>query len=213
MTRTVLCFGDSNTHGSIPLKALGDRARHDRSTRWPGVLAAALGDGWHVIEEGHGGRTTVHEDPVEGAHRSGLRVFLSLLESHRPLDLVIIMLGTNDLKPRFSASSFDIAAGLERLVRVAQASECGQDGGAPRVLVVSPVPIREIGPLADMFAGGAAKSQALAAQVQAMCARTGADFADAGVWAEVDPDEGIHLGAQAHRSLGAGLAARVKELI
>ena len=93
--KTIVCFGDSNTHGTCPMRDLDDVGRFDAQTRWPGVMAAALGAGWQVIEEGHPGRTTVHDDPLEGRHKNGMPALLVALETHRPIDLVIIMLGTN----------------------------------------------------------------------------------------------------------------------
>nr|MDQ3302571.1 hydrolase [Actinomycetota bacterium] len=88
--KTVLCYGDSNTWGSNP--ETGERfAPH---VRWPGVLAWELGDGFCVIEEGLPGRTTVRDDPIEGAHKNGRTYLRACLESHKPLDLVTVMLGT-----------------------------------------------------------------------------------------------------------------------
>ena len=209
----VMCFGDSNTHGTIPMASLEDRRRYGRSTRWPGVLAAALGPDWHVIEEGHGGRTTVHEDPIDGAHRSGARILPALLETHRPLDVVVIMLGTNDCQTRFHSSAFDISRSVERLVRDVRSSDAGPDGSAPAVLVISPVPVEEVGLFAPLFSGGATKSRALSPLLADMAARHGVHFADAGDWADVDPAEGVHLSAEAHRAIGTGVAATLNEVI
>lgn len=205
----VLCFGDSNTHGTVALRDLADRRRHDDATRWPEVMAARLGPGMRVIDEGLPGRTTVHDDPIEGAHKNGLAVLPALLESHRPLDLVVVMLGTNDLKHRFSLTPFDIAAGLRRLGETVQASGCGRDGRAPGLLLVAPVPVEETGLLAEMFTGGAAKSRALARHVAQVAGVLGAAFFDAGSVAQVDPVDGIHLDAEAHRALGAAMADAV----
>ena len=82
--RTVLCYGDSNTHGTMPMQSLEDQGRYGRDIRWPGVLAAHLGADWHVVEEGHPGRTTVHADIVEGGNRSGLQFLSVCLQSPRP---------------------------------------------------------------------------------------------------------------------------------
>ena len=114
MTRTLLCFGDSNTHGTMPMGDLSAMGRFDHRHRWTARLAGLLPD-WEVISEGHPGRTTVHDDPIEGAHRNGLTVLPALLESHRPIHAVLLMLGTNDLKERFSVNAGDIAQALERL--------------------------------------------------------------------------------------------------
>lgn len=210
MTRSVLCFGDSNTHGTKAMATLADRGRFGPETRWPGVMRAALGGGWEVIEEGHPGRTTVHPDPIEGAHKNGMAVLPALLESHRPLDLVIVMLGTNDLKLRFPVSAFDIAQSVARMCAFVEASDAGPDGTAPRVLAVSPVPIEERGCLAAMFAGGAVTGAALA---EAMRGVVAVPVFDAGSVARVDPLDGVHLGAEAHRAIGEALAAEVKAMM
>ncbi len=209
MTRTVLLFGDSNTHGTMPMPDLGFGGRFDREERWAGRLARLLPD-WEVIAEGHPGRTTVHDDPVEGAHRNGLTVLPALLESHKPLDLVLVMLGTNDLKERFSVNSGDIAHSLERLARMIRASDCGPGGAGPQVLLVAPPPIIEVGCLAGMFAGGAAKSQALAAEIEAAAKRAGVAFLDAGKVVKVSPIDGIHYGPEANPALAEAFAEAIR---
>lgn len=205
MSRTVLCFGDSNTHGTVPLTAWETRDRYPESLRWTTRLAAALDDAT-VIAEGHPGRTTVHDDPVEGAHRNGLTVLPALIESHRPVGLVITMLGTNDLKARFSVTPLDVARSVDRLLGVIVGSGCGPDGGAPACLVVAPAPILETGLLAGIFAGGAAKSRALAPLLAAVAAARGAAFLDAAPEAAVSEVDGIHLTESAHAALAAKLA-------
>ncbi|SDL14451.1 SGNH/GDSL hydrolase family protein [Aliiruegeria lutimaris] len=211
LDRTVLCFGDSNTHGTVPMSGPDDLARYARDIRWPGVMAGVLGHEWHVIEEGHPGRTTVHDDPVDGAHKNGIAMLPALLESHRPIDLVLIMLGTNDLKARFSVPPSDIGISLERLARVVQASNAGPSGAPPDLILVAPTPIEETGWLAGMFAGGAAKSRSLDTAIANSAARVGAKYVNAGAYASVDPLDGIHLTSDGHRALGIALAATVTE--
>ncbi len=206
MRRTVLLFGDSNTHGSCPMAALDDLRRHDEGVRWPGVLAARLGPGWKVIDEGHPGRTTVHDDPVDGAHKNGMRVLPALLESHRPVDLVVIKLGTNDLKARFAVTAQDIALSVEKLVLAVRASAAGPGLRPPAVALIAPPPIREAGCLAEMFAGGAAKSALVAVRLAEVAARQGVPFLDAGQVIAVDPLDGIHYDAAAHAALGGAVA-------
>ena len=207
--RTLLLFGDSNTHGTVPMPDMGFSNRYGREDRWPGRLRRLL-PGWEVIEEGHPGRTTVHDDPVEGAHRNGLTVLPALLESHRPLDVVAVMLGTNDLKERFSVNATDIAHSLERLARVILASGAGPGNGAPGVLLVAPPPIIEVGCLAGMFAGGAAKSRALAAEIRAAAKRVGVPFLDAGQVVKVSPIDGIHYDAEANPALAAAFSKAIE---
>ncbi len=208
-TRTILCFGDSNTHGTRAMRDMADRRRFAPAERWPSVMAAALGAGWDVIAEGHPGRNAVFDDPVEGAHKNGLAALPVMLESHRPLDLVIVMLGTNDLKARFSVPASDIAIGLERLVLAIRQSDAGPAGAAPLVLLAAPVPILETGFLAPMFEGGAAKSRALVPLLADVAARQGAGFVDLGPVAEVDSLDGIHLTARAQAAIGAAMAGAV----
>ena len=112
LVRSVLCYGDSNTHGQIP--GGGPLDRHDRQTRWPGVLQSELGPSWYVIEEGLSGRTTVHDDPIEGPQKNGRTYLRPCAQSHAILDLVIIMLGTNDLKARFKSIVQETGAPLPR---------------------------------------------------------------------------------------------------
>jgi lysophospholipase L1-like esterase len=206
---TLLLYGDSNTHGTMPAPHLGFDGRFGREERWAGRLAKLLPE-WEVIAEGHPGRTTVHDDPIEGAHRNGLTVLPAILESHKPVDVVLLMLGTNDLKERFSVNAGDIALALERLVRVIRASGEGPAGGAPGVLLVAPPPIVETGCLAGMFAGGAAKSRALAAEVKAAAERVGVPFLDAGAVVKVSPIDGIHYDAEANPALAEAFAAAIR---
>ena len=210
--RTVLCFGDSNTHGTPAMNDLNHQERFDREARWPNVMAGILGRSWEVIAEGQPGRNAVCDDPVEGVHKNGLRVLPALLETHRPVDLVIVMLGTNDLKARFSFPVSDIALGLERLVTVIKASGAGTDPEPPRVLLAAPVPIQEVGFLGDMFAGGAAKSRALATLLAEVARRQGTDFIDLARVTEVDPIDGVHLTAKGQVAVGTAMAEAVNRI-
>ena len=115
MSRTLLVFGDSNSHGTPPIVTPGEYYRFDAAIRWPRVLARALGDDWCVVEEGLPGRTTQFDDPVMGAHMNGQTGLRIALESHGPLDLLVIMLGTNDAKTRFNPTPERIVAGLAGL--------------------------------------------------------------------------------------------------
>ena len=207
---TILCVGDSNTHGTRPMPTLDGAGRFGHDARWPSVMAAKLGTGFEVINEGHPGRTTVHDDPFAGPWRNGFSVLPALLESHKPLDMVILKLGTNDLKYCFHVSPFDIALCLERMVRLVQGFDAGVDG-APDILVIAPPPILETGCLAEMFAGGAEKSHRLAAAIKTMTDRLGVGFFDAGQVIQVSPLDGIHYEAGAQVTLGLAMADAVRQ--
>ncbi|MBD3390709.1 MAG: hydrolase [Chitinivibrionales bacterium] len=205
--RTIVCFGDSNTWGHDP--ASGERFPAD--VRWPGVLQAELGSAYRVIEEGQCGRTTVWDDPIEG-QRNGKDYLMPCLESHRPLDLVIVMLGTNDLKMRFSVSAEDIAKGAAVLAAAARASTCGPDAGPPEVLLVAPPIVKGLTEYAEMFEGAEQKSHRLAGHYRAMAELHGCYFLDAGSVVEPSPLDGVHLEASEHLKLGMVLAERVQKI-
>lgn len=205
---TVLLYGDSNTHGSPP----DDSPRFGREIRWPGHVARALPE-VEVIAEGLPGRTTVHDDPIEGAHLNGFAVLPAILASHKPIDLVAILLGTNDFKARFSVTAFDVAASVERLARLVKASDAGPGGQAPRLLLIAPPPVVEVGRLAGMFAGGAAKSARLGAELATVAERLGAAYLDAAAHIAVSPRDGVHFEPEAHAVLGAAVAAAIRPLI
>lgn len=210
--KTILCFGDSNTHGTMALRDMNDIRRFPKQHRWPNVMAAELGEGYDVISEGHPARTSALDDPIEGAHKNGLRILPALLQSHRPVDLVIVLLGTNDLKLRFSLSALDIALALEQLAVANRTYGVSSDGTAPKVLFVSPVPVEEVGFLGEMFAGGAVKSRQLAKHLQAISDRQGADFLDIAGVAEVDMADGVHWTAEGQMAVGSAIAAKVREI-
>lgn len=205
----ILCFGDSNTWGYIPQQA----ERYPRDVRWPGVLAEELGSSFHVVEEGLNGRTTVFDDPLEGCAKNGLRYLPACLDSHRPLNLVILMLGTNDLKARFSLTALDIALGVERLIHTVVQSACGVGGRPPAILLAAPPPIAPRDDLAEMFEGGAKKSTSLARRYAEVAERNGCAFIDLGQIVAVDPNDGIHYSGEAHRRLGHALATRIRSLL
>lgn len=129
--KSILCYGDSNTYGLMP----DSPDRYPRDVRWTGILQKKLGEDYYVIEEGLSGRTTLWDDPIE-EHKNGKKYLLPCLDSHKPVDLVILMLGTNDLKTRFSLTPFDIGASVENLVKVLLKSDAGIDYQPPKVLAV-----------------------------------------------------------------------------
>ncbi|HPE60930.1 MAG TPA: SGNH/GDSL hydrolase family protein [Thiolinea sp.] len=205
----ILCFGDSNTWGYDP--ETGDR--FDHHTRWPRHMAGLLGSGFEVIEEGMNGRTTVWDDVVED-HMSGLRYLTPCLRSHKPLELVLIMLGTNDLKDRFNVTAFEIAKSVERLVQVIKASATGPGQQAPAVLLIAPPPLVDSpgggNPGFSPRCQGMEKSRAFACCYAARATESGCYFFDAGSVIATSPVDGVHLSAESHRILGAALAAQVR---
>ncbi|MCR9285100.1 MAG: SGNH/GDSL hydrolase family protein [Rhodobacteraceae bacterium] len=209
--RTILCYGDSNTHGQIPGGTPLDR--YTLVQRWPGVLARELGKGWHIIEEGLSGRTTVHDDPIEGALKNGRTYLRPCLMSHAPLDLVIIMLGTNDLKARFGQPASEVAMGIGCLIHDIKELSPGPDGTVPEIMVVSPPPmLDDIKEWENIFKAAQQKSHELALQFEIMSDSLEVHFFDAGSVSTCDPLDGFHINAQAHESLGIALAREVEAI-
>ena len=212
--KTVLCYGDSNTWGYAPRTG----ERYDHKTRWPMVLRELLNGGaaengeWWVIEEGLSGRTTCREDPIEG-DKNGLRQLLPILESHAPLDLVIIMLGTNDLKSRFYPQPFDIAAGAQRVAMAAMASKTGPGASSPKVLMICPPPTVESPAFKHIFGNCTELSRKLPPLFRVLAEECGAAFLDAGKIIKSSPADGIHFDPEEHRKLANAAAELVKTLV
>jgi lysophospholipase L1-like esterase len=206
--KTVLCYGDSNTWGYDP----ATQTRYPREVRWPGVLRRELGEGYLVIEEGLNGRTTVWDDPIEG-YKNGKSYLIPCLETHKPIDLVIILLGTNDLKVRFSVSAFDIANGAGVLVDVVQKSAAGPGDTAPQVLLLAPPPIARLSGFAEMFDGARPKSRRFAAHYGRVAQEKGCAFLDTSQAIVSSNLDGIHLEAGEHEKLGAAVAEKVRTLL
>jgi lysophospholipase L1-like esterase len=204
----VMCFGDSNTWGYNP----ADGGRYPRSVRWTGVLQAALGSDFLVIEEGLNGRTTVWEDPVEG-DKVGKRHLLPILLSHAPLDLVILLLGTNDLKKRYSAPASDIAAGAGVLLDIIATSAAGKNGSAPPVLLLAPPPLARLSAFEGMFQDGTEKSRHLGRLYGEVAAAHRCAFLDTADVIRSSDADGIHLEEKDHKALGLAVAKEVKKIL
>ena len=206
--RQVLCYGDSNTWGSDPAD---DERRFEWPVRWPGVLKRELGSAYHVLEEGLGGRTTVIDDPLS-PHRSGLELLAPVLETHAPLDLVIVMLGTNDISYAW-ATAADAADGAAAIAHLVLRSEMGPGGGAPAVLLVCPPPVGPFLVDAELYAGSEEKSRALPREFARVAAALRVPWLDAGEVVSTSALDGWHLEASQHELLGVAAAAKVRDLL
>jgi len=212
--KTILCYGDSNTYGLNPEWAKGNPGRHDIHTRWPGRLQDQLGSEYHVIEEGLCGRTTCFEDPTMD-YRNGLSYFQPCLETHTPLDLIIIMLGTNDCKSVLNASPVVIASGLARLIQIAKNPMTHMGNPIPKILIAVPVPIDECAtrlPMGMIGMDMVEKSRGLAAAYKKTADMYGCEYIDLGEYAHTTTYEGIHLDVEAHAAVANALEKKVKEI-
>ncbi len=206
----LMTFGDSNTHGTPPIVDPGVYGRFDAATRWPVLAARALG--WDLVEEGLPGRTAQFADPVMGAHMNGQDGLKIALQSHGPIDVLTIMLGTNDVKARFGASPELVTGGLASLLDIAQSPEMQTRHGGFRILLICPPPVLEQGPIADQFYGARARSLALPPLYAALARARGCGFLDAGQVIEVSPQDGVHFEPEAHAALAEAVAGALRAL-
>jgi len=217
--KTILCYGDSNTFGWIPVGVdiledqvvLGDN-RFSRDKRWTGILQKELGPDYLIIEEGLCGRTTTHNDPVEGSHKNGKEYLTPCLETHAPINLVILSLGTNDLKGRFSVSAFDIAWSIAALVGIIQQSATGPDGEAPKVLLLCSAPLGKLTKFADFFDGGSEKSRELVKYYRKVAKLFDCKFFNIGKIIAPSDIDGVHYDASGHDKLGRAIAKVTREI-
>ena len=208
----LLCFGDSNTHGTPPIVTRGLYQRYDAATRWPTLACARLGQGWQLAEEGLPGRTAQFDDPVMGAHMDGGIGLKIALNSHGPLDVMTLMLGTNDCKTRFGAAAETITAGIAGLLDYAQGAEMLARHPELKILLICPPNILEQGPIAHEMIGAAQKSAALPATFGALAKARGCGFLDANKYIESSPTDGIHFEREAHAALALAVADAIRAL-
>lgn len=212
MKKRIVCFGDSNTWGYNA----ATKGRFGEDVRWTGVMQAALGEGYTVIEEGQNGRTTVWDDPIE-QHKNGFSYLMPMMESHKPFDLIIIMLGANDLKCRFSVTARDIAKSAALLTQTAMRSDCGPGGGAPQALLVTPIPIGD-GIMSTWFgemfeADCVSRSHGFGRWFAQFAQEIGCHSLNAADFAQADPTDCLHISPKGHRALGLGMAAKAKDIL
>ena len=206
----ILCFGDSNTWGYSPV----DGTRYPLDIRWTGVLQKSLGADYRVIEEGLNGRTTFINEGGEDARpfRSGSDVLPFLLESHRPLDLVTIMLGTNDLKVEFDLSVEEIAQGDKDLCEMVINSEYLAEN-PPQILLISPTLIGStiMPDEEEFFEQAREKSLQFANHYEKVASGLGVHFLDAAKIVTASEGEGVHWDADQHVKFGEELSARIRQ--
>ena len=217
MKKHIVCLGDSNTHGycADPTDCADGGDRFNESERWPRVLETLLGDDYLVLEEGLSGRTTVFPDPLhEGM--PALDVAYPILMSHEPVDLLVIMLGTNDTKERLNMNAACIALGMNRLIDKCRSVPCWGTHG-PNILVVCPPHIGEKMERSDvssaMGSGCAAKSRELAEKMEPVAKAQGCAWLDAEGIAEFNKVDYMHLTRNGHANLAKKLAEMIPQLV
>ena len=212
--KNVLCYGDSNTHGYDGVTG----GRFPWGVRWTSLVQEALKEEQvRIIEEGQNGRTTVWDDPIDGM-KSGLKYLIPCLESHSPLDVVVLMLGTNDIKQRFSLSASDVAAGAETLVKTIKMYFRENREPVPEILLVSPLKIREEivdHKFSPMFGGERAVkiSGELAGYYRETAKRQGCAFLDAASVTMPGAEDSVHLDPEGHRVFAEAVTEKLREIL
>ena len=209
--RTILCYGDSLTWG---YNAEGP-SRHALADRWPSALQGELGADVQVIADGLNGRTTAFDDDLAGEDRNGARTLPVVLGTHSPLDLVIIMLGSNDMKPWIHGNAFVSRHGMARLAQIVRTHPYQLAASAPKLIIVSPPPVTRTDNVdfTAAFAGGNEASQHLARHYAVLAEEIGCGFFDAGTVAMTTPLDGVHLDAENTRAIGKALAPLVRRTL
>lgn len=218
----ILCYGDSNTWGTIGRWSVDGKPSEcfDAEHRWPEVMQAALGDRFHIIRQGLGGRTTIYDE--DGCNWKNGEMYLKpCLFSHRPLNLVIIMLGSNDLLVKQDITAEELPLGISRLVDIVQAyPKVGAGNVPPKVLILAPIPIREPDPRGRVEVYekyrreiGEALSRQFAPVYQKVAEEKGCYFMDAGLYAEACDADGDHFTPESHVRLGHALAEYIRKNI
>ena len=213
--KRILCFGDSLTWGWMPVAEVVPTTRYPYEQRWTGILANNLGSGFEIIEEGLSGRTTDLDDPAD-PRLNGSAYLPSALATHLPLDLVILMLGTNDTKTYFRRSAYEIAFGMSKLlIQVAtSAGGVGTAYPAPRALLIAPPPLATMTDpwLHDTFDGAQTKTRELADRYRALAGFFKVDFLNAADVVTTGGIDGIHLSPQNNIDLGDAVAGKVRAM-
>lgn len=209
---TVLCYGDSNTWGWVAGKMGTERYPFDN--RWPGVLQKSLGSDYVIIEEALGGRMTAFNDPrPEFPHRNGHDLFPIILESHAPIDIVIVMLGTADCKALMGLSAQDIATGMQQLILDIKNIKVVNNHPAPKIILLAPAVVSEDTELMhELFKGAGQKSAELVNLYADLALQEDIIFFDTNNVTKVDETEGVHITAESHVTLGNALVDLITKL-
>lgn len=195
-TKTILCYGDSNTWGNVPRSD----ERYSRDIRWPGALQNILGAQYEVVSEGLCGRTFVAEDPKK-PHRTGITHLQAILESADPIDLVIIMLGTNDVKITYNLKPTDIAEHLLQTINLIKSIEDLEK--IPKILIICPPPVivPETNDLDPRMIQGPETFKILPNLYKEVAQRNECGFINAGDYVSSSKIDGYHLDKDAHLKL------------
>ena len=209
--KNILCFGDSNTYGYIP----GNSGRYDRDTRWTGILQKKLGENYYVIEEGCCGRTTIYDDSKR-PYKNGSKSLLQVIQDNSPIDMIIIMLGTNDLKKVYEPTPLKLGRGIETLVNIIENNTESNFGKKIEILIISPLQLGE-----DIWRKkydeefddhSVEVSKNLTKVYKEIAKRHNSYFIDASSVAVVSNKDAQHLNEEGHRKMACAVYNLLKDI-
>jgi lysophospholipase L1-like esterase len=207
--KTILCYGDSITWGYNPAKP--DRMKTNE--RWTGLLRDGLNEEYTVIEEGLNGRTTVWDDPLYQECKNGLKYLKPCLQTHKPIDLCILLLGTNDLKKRFSLSALEISRGITVLVDFIKKSGSGPDGKSPKILLMAPPYLTRINNISEEFKDSYEVSYKLPEYYTKIAKDNNCEFLDTSKIIVASELDGVHPDVEEHQKLGKAVLEKIKDIM
>jgi lysophospholipase L1-like esterase len=207
--KTILCYGDSITWGYNPAKP--DRMKTNE--RWTGLLKKGLSEDYIVIEEGLNGRTTVWDDLLYHECKNGLKYLKPCLHTHKPIDLCILLLGTNDLKKRFSLSALEISRGVSVLVEIIKKSASGPDGTSPKILLMAPPYLTRINNISEEFKESYIISYKLPEYYAKIAEDNNCEFLDTSKIIVASELDGVHPDVEEHLKLGKAVLEKIKNIL
>jgi len=206
--KRILCYGDSNTWGRIP----GITKRYPINLRWPGISQQLLEDAYEIIEEGLSSRTTTIDD-TKHIGKNGKTYLVPCLETHNPIDIVILFLGTNDIKERFNRNPKQIRAGIEELIKLIKGYAWNNDNKPPRIILVSPTIVDEAVPgVQEKYKGAQVKSEQLGKEYAELAKKYNLEFVDAAKIVLPSKKDGYHLEPNSHKKLAEAFREKISKL-
>lgn len=205
-TKHILVYSDSLTWGIVPTT----RQRLPFEERWPGVLHAVLNAGGddriRLTEDCLNGRRTAFDDPYKPG-RNALSGIQQVIEAQSPLDLVILLLGTNDFQSMHQHTPWHSAMGIAALIDAIRRAPIEPGMPIPPILVVAPPQLdNPRGPIGPKFVGGDIAARGLAQAIRHVCEDAGGVFFDSNTIITSSTHDGVHLDADQHHALGVALA-------
>lgn len=213
--RRIVCFGDSNTWGYNPESG----SRYSDDIRWTKLLEKKLGGDYRIIEEGQNGRTIANPDPWEWGTKCGMDQILPILESHMPMEALVIMLGSNDLKSKFGLPAPDIAGSLQNMLKSVRGHlRYYLNNPDLKILIIAPPALGEnfaSSPFAEFFDADSVvqKSKDISKWFELVAGQFGCEFLDATSQVTAGDVDSLHLSPEGHAKLAELVYQKINSML